>query len=49
MGPLGVSGLVAGIITVVVGLILIIWPRFIAYVIGIYLLIVGGIAIFNSV
>ncbi|MBN1370071.1 MAG: hypothetical protein JW954_07555 [Dehalococcoidaceae bacterium] len=38
-------GLIAGIISIVVGLIIIFWPRLIAYIIGGYLVIVGIIYI----
>lgn len=48
MPNLGGSGLVAGIISILVGIIIIIWPRIIAYVIGIYLIIVGILAIIGS-
>ena len=48
-GMLGVSGLVGGIITIIVGVILLVWPRFVAAIIGIWLIIVGVIAIVNSV
>jgi len=43
-----VGGLVGGIISVVVGIIIIIWPRFLAWIIGLYLVVIGGIAIWNS-
>ncbi len=46
---LGVGGLIAGIITIIVGIIIIAWPRIIAYVIGIWLIIVGVIAIINAI
>jgi hypothetical protein len=45
---LGASGLIGGIITIAIGLIIIIWPRIIAYVIGIWLIIVGILAIAGS-
>ena len=45
---LSVSGLIAGILAVVVGIIIIIWPRVIAYFIGGYLVVVGIIAIINA-
>jgi uncharacterized membrane protein HdeD (DUF308 family) len=45
MGALAISGLVAGIISIIVGIIIIIWPRVIAYIIGAYLVIVGIIAL----
>ena len=48
-GILGIGGLIGGIITLLVGIIILVWPRIIAYVIGIWLVIVGIIAIINSV
>ena len=44
-GILGIGGIVAGIITLSVGIIILVWPRIIAYVIGIWLIIVGILAI----
>ncbi|MBE0480032.1 MAG: DUF3096 domain-containing protein [Dehalococcoidia bacterium] len=43
-----VGGLIGGIITIIVGIILLVWPRFIAAIIGIWLIIVGIIAILGS-
>jgi len=40
-----ISGLIIGILTVLAGVIVIIWPRIIAYIIGIYLIIGGILAI----
>ncbi len=40
-----ISGLVGGIISIVVGVMVIIWPRIIAFVIGAYLVIIGIIAV----
>ena len=37
--------LIIGIISIVVGIIVIIWPRVIAYIIGIYLIVVGILAV----
>jgi uncharacterized membrane protein HdeD (DUF308 family) len=45
MNHLEISGLVGGIMSIVVGVLVIIWPRIIAYVIGAYLVIIGIIAI----
>ncbi len=45
---LGLGGLIGGIITIIIGIIILVWPRIIAYVIGIWLLIVGIIAIISS-
>jgi uncharacterized membrane protein HdeD (DUF308 family) len=42
-------GLIAGIISVVAGLVVIFWPRLIAYLIGGYLVIVGVICILASI
>jgi uncharacterized membrane protein HdeD (DUF308 family) len=43
-----VSGLIAGIIAVVAGLIILVWPRILAYILGIWLIIVGALAIINA-
>lgn len=40
-------GLVAGIITILAGVIILVWPRILAYIIGIYFIIVGAIT-YNS-
>ena len=45
---LGIGGLVGGIITLALGIIILVWPRIIAYVIGIWLIIVGIIAIITA-
>jgi len=45
MNHVEISGLLAGIISIVVGIVVILWPRIIAYVIGAYLVIVGIIAV----
>ena len=39
------GGLIAGIITISAGIIILVWPRIIAYIIGIYLIIAGLTAI----
>lgn len=44
-GMMSTGGLIAGIISIIVGILIIIWPRIIAYVIGIYLIVMGLIAI----
>lgn len=46
---LAIGGLIAGIISIIVGIIIIVWPRIIAYIIGAYLVIVGIIAIIAAV
>ena len=45
MGILQISGLIGGILAIVAGIIVIIWPRIIAWVVGIYLIIMGAFAI----
>jgi uncharacterized membrane protein HdeD (DUF308 family) len=47
-GILGIGGLIGGIITLALGIVILVWPRIIAYVIGIWLIIVGIIAIVNA-
>ena len=38
---LPISGLVVGIISVGAGVIVLVWPKIIAYIIGVYLIIAG--------
>ncbi len=47
-GFLGVGGLIGGIVTLILGVIILVWPRFITTIIGIWLIIVGIIAIASS-
>ena len=42
---LQIGGIVAGIITIAVGVLILVWPRIIAYIIGIYLIIAGLFAV----
>jgi uncharacterized membrane protein HdeD (DUF308 family) len=44
-GLLSVGGLVAGIISIVAGVVVLIWPKILAYIIGIYLIIIGAVAV----
>jgi hypothetical protein len=44
-----VGGLLASILAIVAGLIVLIWPHIISYIIGIYLLIIGIIGVINVV
>jgi uncharacterized membrane protein HdeD (DUF308 family) len=44
-GLLSVGGLVAGIISIVAGIVVLVWPKVLAYIIGIYLIIVGAVAV----
>ncbi len=44
-----ISGLVAGILSILVGIAVIAWPRILAYMVGIYLILVGIIVIVAAV
>ncbi len=44
-GFLATGGLIVGIITIGAGIIILVWPRIIAYIIGIYLILAGLFAI----
>ncbi len=48
MPGLVMSGLWGGILAVIAGIIVLIWPAIINYVIGIYLIIVGVLSIIAS-
>ncbi len=43
-----ISGLMMGVITVAFGVIIMIFPKIINYLIGIYLIIVGALAIYQG-
>jgi hypothetical protein len=45
---LNVGGIIGGIITLILGIIILVWPRLISTIIGIWLIIVGIIAIISS-
>jgi len=46
---LPVGGLIAGIITIAAGVIILIWPKILAYILGIYLIIVGLVAVIAAI
>jgi uncharacterized membrane protein HdeD (DUF308 family) len=48
MFDLAVVGIIGGIVSILVGIIIIVWPRIIAYVIGGWLIIVGVLAILQA-
>lgn len=48
-GFLAIGGMIAGILSIVVGVLILIWPRLIAYIAGIYLIIVGILAVLAAV
>jgi uncharacterized membrane protein HdeD (DUF308 family) len=47
-GLLPLGGLITGIITIVAGIIVLIWPKVLTYIVGIYLIIVGLIAVITE-
>jgi len=47
-GFLGIGGLIGGIITLILGIIILVWPRLVTTIIGIWLIIVGIVAIVSS-
>lgn len=48
MGLLSIGGLIAGIIAIVFGIVILVWPKILAYLIAIYLIIVGVLAVVAS-
>ena len=44
-----VTGLIGGILTIAAGIIVIVWPKILAYIIGFYLIIIGILAIIAAV
>lgn len=46
---LQVSGLLVGIVTVVFGIIVMMFPKILNYLIGIYLIVIGAMAIIQAV
>jgi len=44
-GLFPIGGLIAGILAIVAGIVILIWPKVIAYIIGIYLIIVGLVTV----
>jgi uncharacterized membrane protein HdeD (DUF308 family) len=41
----GLTGLIAGILAIVAGIVILVWPKIIAYIIGIYLIVVGLVTV----
>lgn len=48
MFDLAVGGIIGGIISILFGIIIIVWPRLIAYLIGAWLIIIGVLAILTA-
>jgi hypothetical protein len=44
-GIIEISGFIGGIITIVAGIVVLIWPKILAYIVGIYLIIIGVLAV----
>ena len=47
-GMFGAGGLIGGIITIVLGIIVLVWPRLVTTLIGIWLILVGIVAVVTS-
>lgn len=45
MFDLAVGSIIGGIISILVGIVIIVWPKIIAYVIGAWMIIIGVLAI----
>ena len=45
MFDLAVGGIIGGIISIIFGIVIIVWPRLIAYLVGGWLIIIGILAI----
>jgi uncharacterized membrane protein HdeD (DUF308 family) len=41
------SGLIVGILTLVAGIVVLVWPKVLAYIVGIYLIVVGVLGIID--
>jgi uncharacterized membrane protein HdeD (DUF308 family) len=48
MGFISVTGLISGILAVLAGVIVMVWPKILAYIIGIYFIVVGILAVIAS-
>jgi uncharacterized membrane protein HdeD (DUF308 family) len=44
-----VGGLIAGLITIAAGIVILIWPKILPYILGIYLIVVGVAAVIAAV
>jgi|GEM_PF-1394499 len=40
-----VGGLIAGILAIVAGIVILVWPKIVPYIIGIYLIIAGVVSL----
>jgi uncharacterized membrane protein HdeD (DUF308 family) len=49
MGFIQIGGLTAGIVAILAGIVVIIKPRLLAWVVGIYLIIFGAIAVVSAI
>jgi len=46
--PIAITGLVAGVIAVIFGIVVLIFPKILNYLVGAFLIIIGAIAIFQA-
>ena len=42
------GGIIGGILTIIAGIIILVWPRIITTIVGIYLIVVGAITLFGA-
>ena len=47
--PLTTVGLIVGIISIIVGIVILVWPRLLHYVVAAYLIIMGIVAVLYAV
>jgi len=46
--PIAITGLIAGVIAVIFGIVILIFPKILNYLVGAFLIIIGAIAIFQA-
>jgi len=46
--PITVTGLIGGVIAVIFGIVVLIFPKILNYLVGAFLIIIGAIAIFQA-
>ncbi|MFH1381505.1 MAG: DUF3096 domain-containing protein [Chloroflexota bacterium] len=47
-GVISIHGILAGAITITVGIVILIWPKLLTTLLGLYLIVVGIIAVLGS-
>jgi len=49
MGAIGVTGIIGGVLAIIFGLVIIFNPKLIAWLVGIYFIIMGALAIIGAI